>query len=150
MVLIDALQQTLIFIPLILGIYLTYQVLATTDLTPDGTFVLGAAIFARLITSGVSQTVSTIAALLGGLLAGFAVCALQRIAKINSLIASILAVFMLYSINFAILNQPNISLLNTSTLLGNLQNGNAQLFLLIILLFDTITVWFNVSSIWCE
>jgi putative ABC transport system permease protein len=135
MVLIDALQQTLIFIPLILGIYLTYQVLATTDLTPDGTFVLGAAIFARLITSGVSQTVSTIAALFGGLLAGLAVCALQRIAKINSLIASILAVFMLYSVNFAILNQPNISLLNSSTLLGNLQNGNAQLFLLVILLF---------------
>ena len=44
-ILLDALQQTFIFIPLTLGIYLSYQLLKITDLTPDGTFVLGAAIF---------------------------------------------------------------------------------------------------------
>lgn len=126
--LLDALQQTFIFLPLTLGIYLSYQLLQITDLTPDGTFVLGAAIFTRLITSGFSQIVSIIIALLGGFIAGITVCLLQRFAKINSLIASILAVFMLYSINFSIMQRPNIGLLNYHTLLGSMQNGNTFVF----------------------
>jgi len=126
--LLDALQQTFIFIPLTLGIYLSYQLLQITDLTPDGTFVLGAAIFARLMTSGFGQTTSIILALLGGAIIGIGVCLLQRFAKINSLIASILAVFMLYSINFGIMQRPNIGLLNYTTILSNLQSGNQLVF----------------------
>ena len=128
MTLFDALQQSLIFLPLTLGIYLSYQVMQVTDLTPDGTFVMGAALFARLLTSGYSQTTSTVLALLGGALAGVAVALLQRYARISSLIASILAVFMLYSVNFGILGKPNISLLNSTTLVGDIQNSSPILF----------------------
>ena len=138
--LLDALQQTFIFIPLTLGIYLSYQLLQITDLTPDGTFVLGAAIFARLMTSGFGQTISLIVALLGGLVAGIGVCLLQRFAKINSLIASILAVFMLYSINFSVMQRPNIGLLNYNTVLGDLQNGNQLTFNLCLLGFALVLV----------
>ncbi len=132
---LNALQQSLIFIPLTLGIYLTYQVLAITDLTPDGTFVLGAAIFARLITNGYSQFTSIALALIGGMIAGIIVGCMQRFAKINSLIASILAVFMLYSINFSVLNQPNINLLSTPTLLGSLQLGSSSELTVYLFLF---------------
>jgi len=147
MLLLDALQQSLIFIPLTLGIYITYQILNITDLTHDGTFVLGAALFARLSTTGLDTTFSTILAIIGGILAGFVVCGMQRIGKINSLIASILAVFMLYSVNFAVLNQPNISLLNTHTFLTQLQGGHLTLFLIAFSIFLLVGLFILLRSI---
>ena len=121
-ILLNTLQQTLIFLPLALGVYLSYDVLMVTDLTVEGTFVLGAAIFARLTTLGCNQIVSIIAGLLGGIITGILVTVMQRVAKINSLIAGILAVFMLYSVNFAVMNRPNISLLNSNIYLQHLQD----------------------------
>lgn len=121
-ILLNTLQQTLIFLPLAIGVYLSYDILLITDLTVEGTFVLGAAIFARLITLGFNQTISVIAGLLGGVLVGIGVTVMQRAAKINSLIAGILAVFMLYSVNFGVMNRPNISLLNSAIFLQNLQD----------------------------
>ena len=119
---LEALQQCLIFLPITLGIYLTYSIVRITDLTVGGSYGLGAAIFAKLLTSGVPEVIALVFAMLGGLLAGLGVFALQKFAKINALIASILAVFMLFSINFGIMGQPNISLLSNSTLLNSLQN----------------------------
>jgi putative ABC transport system permease protein len=133
MLVFDALQQALIFIPLTLGLYLTYQILAITDLTPDGSFVLGAALFARFVTTGFSPLMAMLIAIGGGILAGAIVCAMQRVGKINSLIASILAVFMLYSVNFAILGQPNISLLDIHTFLSTTQSTGLTLILLVIM-----------------
>jgi putative ABC transport system permease protein len=132
----DALQQSLIFLPITVGIYLTYRIVRITDLTVGGSFSLGAAIFSRLITSGFSELFSIFFALLGGLGAGFGVFLLQRFAKINALIASILAVFMLFSVNFGIMGQPNISLLNTSTLLGTLQSEGTLVFNQALVLFN--------------
>ncbi len=121
-ILLNTLQQTLIFLPLTLGVYLSYDILMVTDLTVEGTFVLGAAIFARFITLGFSQTISIIAGLLGGMIIGMLVTIMQRVAKINSLIAGILATFMLYSVNFGVMNRPNISLLNNHIFLQHLQD----------------------------
>lgn len=133
-ILLNTLQQTLIFLPLALGVYLSYDILMVTDLTVEGTFVLGAAIFARLITLGCSQTISVIGGLLGGLMTGILVTLMQRAAKINSLIAGILATFMLYSVNFGVMNRPNISLLNNHIFLQHLQDyyPHALTFFLII------------------
>jgi putative ABC transport system permease protein len=125
---LEALQQTLIFLPITLGIYLTYRIIRITDLTVGGSYGLGAAIFAKLLTSGIPEGLAMIFALFGGLLAGFGVFALQKFAKINALIASILAVFMLFSINFGIMGQPNISLLENLTFLNSLQNLGAMEF----------------------
>ena len=132
-ILLNTLQQTLIFLPLALGVYLSYDVLMVTDLTVEGTFVLGAAIFARMVTLGCSQVVSIIGGLLGGMIVGILVTVMQRVAKINSLIAGILAVFMLYSVNFGVMNRPNISLLNSNIYLQHLQDyfPNALTFFLI-------------------
>src|SRR3989338_3549552 len=108
MLFINTLQQTLIFLPLAFGVYLSYEILMITDLTVEGTFVLGAAIFAKLITSHFTQIESVIGALLGGALVGIAVALMQRVAKINSLIAGFRGFFMLYSVNFGVRGQPNI------------------------------------------
>lgn len=133
MFLVSTLQQTLIFLPLAFGVYLSYEILLVTDLTVEGTFVLGAAIFARLATLGVNQFLSVLLALLGGALIGIGVTVMQRVAKINSLIAGILATFMLYSINFGVMNQPNISLLNNSIFLQNLQDYHTHLLLIFLI-----------------
>lgn len=121
-ILLNTLQQTLIFLPLAIGVYLSYDILMITDLTVEGTFVLGAAIFARLVTAGLNQPMSIMAGLLGGALIGIGVTIMQRVAKINSLIAGILATFMLYSVNFGVMSRPNISLLNNHIYLQYLQD----------------------------
>ncbi|EKD76812.1 MAG: hypothetical protein ACD_42C00597G0002 [uncultured bacterium] len=134
-ILLNTLQQTLIFLPLALGVYLSYDVLMITDLTVEGTFVLGAAIFARLITLGLNQSISIVAGLIGGAVIGIGVTVMQRVAKINSLIAGILAVFMLYSVNFGVMNQPNISLLDNHIFLQHLQNYHPMVLLFFLIGF---------------
>src|SRR3989338_8702486 len=117
MLFINTLQQTLIFLPLAFGVYLSYEILMITDLTVEGTFVLGAAIFAKLITSHFTQIESVIGALLGGALVGIA------------------AVFMLYSVNFGVMGQPNISLLNNTIFLQYLQNNAPTILTIFLILF---------------
>ncbi|MDP1573977.1 MAG: hypothetical protein Q8L78_03460 [Coxiellaceae bacterium] len=133
MLLANTLQQTLIFLPLAFGVYLSYDILMVTDLTVEGTFVLGAAIFARLVTLGLNQFLCVLLALVGGALIGIGVTFMQRVAKINSLIAGILAVFMLYSVNFAVMNQPNISLLSDTIFLQHLQDYHSKLLMLFLI-----------------
>lgn len=134
MLFFNTLQQTLIFLPLAYGVYLSYEILMVTDLTVEGTFVLGAAIFARLVTLGLNQFLSVFIALLGGALIGIGVTLMQRLAKINSLIAGILATFMLYSVNFGVMNQPNISLLNNNIFLQHLQDYDPHYLLMTLIL----------------
>jgi len=141
-ILLNTLQQTLIFLPLALGVYLSYDVLMVTDLTVEGTFVLGAALFARMVTLGCNQTISIMIGLLGGAIIGICVTIMQRVAKINSLIAGILAVFMLYSVNFAVMNRPNISLLNSNIYLQHLQDYFPNMLTLFLIGFTIILALF--------
>lgn len=115
-ILISMFTQSMLFFPLVLGIYISYGILKTTDMTVDGSFVLGAAVFARMVTLNVSPVISFIVAILAGTAAGIMVSAIQAKGKINSLIAGILALFILYSFNFMVMGRPNISLLNQPTI----------------------------------
>ncbi|MFU8798298.1 MAG: ABC transporter permease [Gammaproteobacteria bacterium] len=109
------LTQSLLFFPLVLGIYISYIILQTTDMTIDGSFVLGAGVFARLATSDVHPVLSMLVAILAGAMAGIMVSAIQAKNKVNSLIAGILALFILYSFNLVLMGRPNISLLEFSS-----------------------------------
>lgn len=107
-----SLEQSLMLYPLVLGVYLSYQILKTTDLTAEGSFVLGAALYARLLTTYNNQTLAIISAFLGGAVCGFFVYILQRKGRMNALISSIIMLFMLYSVNLQIMGKPNINLLS--------------------------------------
>lgn len=137
-ILITALAQSMLFLPLALGIYISYVILRATDLTVDGSFVLGAAIFARLITANIAPGWSLLAAGLGGIIAGLGVSLIQFKGRINSLLAGILALFMLYSINFDVMGRPNISLFNTPNLGGlfgiDNMNGNWWFIFILVLI----------------
>ncbi|NQY43788.1 MAG: ABC transporter permease [Legionellales bacterium] len=126
-----ALEQVIIFLPLVIGIYLSYKILQITDLTVDGTFVLGGAVYARCLSMSIDPIICLFLALLGGFLGGMMVALIQFKDKINSLISSILALFILYSINFQIMGRANISLLNCNTLVYSF--GEKSIFLMSLL-----------------
>lgn len=115
-ILIGSLAQSLLFFPLALGIYISYVILRATDLTVDGSFVLGAAIFGHLLIVWPHPLMAFLLAGVGGILAGIGVSIIQFKGRINSLLAGILALFMLYSINFNVMGKPNISLFDAISL----------------------------------
>lgn len=120
-------EQTFLMMPLVLGIYLSYSILKITDLTVDGSFVLGAAIYARLLTLDYGHGIAMLLAILGGMLAGVCVSLIQRHNRIKPLVASIIMLFMLYSIQYQIMGKPNINLLHYD-LFSNIEDeGSASL-----------------------
>lgn len=112
------LTQSLTFLPLALGISVSYTILRATDMTLDGSFVLGAAVFARMVTLGFSPMTAGCFALLSGALAGIMVSLIQRGGRVDPLLAGVLATFILASGNLALMGRPNIDLLTQTTLLS--------------------------------
>lgn len=114
----SVMTQTLTFLPLAFGISISYTLLRATDMTLDGSFVLGAAVFARLVTLGFSPAFAGILALLAGGCAGMMVSFIQKGGKVDPLLAGVLATFILTSGNLALMGRPNINLLSQHTLLS--------------------------------
>jgi putative ABC transport system permease protein len=113
------LTQVLTFLPLAIGISISYRLLRATDMTLDGSFVLGAAVFARLVTLGFSPVLAGLIALISGSLAGVMVSLIQKGGRVDPLLAGVLATFILTSGNLVIMGRPNISLLSQHTLLSS-------------------------------
>lgn len=99
-----------------LGVYITYRILDFPDLTVDASFTTGAGIAAVMISHGQAPWLATLAAFGGGLAAGVCTGLLHTKGKVNGLLAGIIMMIALYSINIRIMGKPNISLLNTDTL----------------------------------
>lgn len=121
-IIISALSQGLLWAILAIGVYLSYRFLNISDLTSEGSFTLGAAVCASSIVNGLSPIASTLLALVAGSLAGLVTGILHTKFKMPSLIAGILSMTGLYSINLRIMGKANIPLTNSSTLLTNLKN----------------------------
>lgn len=111
-------SQSLTFLPLAFGISISYHILRATDMTIDGSFVVGAAVFARLVTQGFSPSMAAIVALLCGALAGMFTASIQRGGRVDPLLAGVLATFILSSLNLVIMGKPNINLLSQTTLVS--------------------------------
>jgi putative ABC transport system permease protein len=108
--------EGLVFGFVAIGVYLTFRVLGFPDLTVDGSFTLGAAVTAVLITNGVNPFLATLAALGVGLCAGLATSLLNTKLRIPALLAGILVMVALYSINLRIMGGANVSLLREVTI----------------------------------
>lgn len=113
--LMGAVSQGLVYSLMALGVYLTFRVLDFPDLTVDGSFPLGAAVTAVLITHGVSPFLALPVAVAAGMLAGLVTAFLSTKLNILNLLASILTMIALYSINLRIMGKPNTSLINRQT-----------------------------------
>nr|WP_027177373.1 ABC transporter permease [Maridesulfovibrio hydrothermalis] len=112
-----ALEQGTAFGLMVLGVYLTFRVLDFPDLTVDGSLPLGAAVSAVAISSGYHPVVGMIMAVGAGFIAGAVTGILNTKFKILHLLASILTMISLYSINIRIMGRPNITLLGQDTLI---------------------------------
>jgi len=107
---ITSLEQGLIFAVLAMGVLLTYKILDIADLSVEGTFPMGAFIFAKFISMGVDPIISTFIAFCFGTLAGLLTATLYIRLKIQPLLAGILTMTILYSINLRINGRANIPL----------------------------------------
>ena len=92
----------------------TFRVLSFPDLTVDGSFPLGGAVAARLIFDGIDPVTSTLVAMAAGFVAGCLTGIFATKFKINSLLAGILMMTILYSVNLRIMGRANIPLLKQS------------------------------------
>jgi putative ABC transport system permease protein len=114
---LGALEQGFVYGIMVLGVYLTFRILDFPDLTVDGSLPLGAAVSAVAITSGINPFVSLLMATAAGFLAGMVTALLNTKLGVLHLLASILTMIALYSINIRIMDGPNISLLGRDTVL---------------------------------
>ncbi len=115
--LLGAVEMGLVYALVAFGVFLSFRVLAFPDLTVDGSFPLGAAVAAVLIVSGMNPWLATVAAALAGAAAGMVTAFLNVKMKILHLLASILTMIALYSINLRIMGKPTTALLGDATVL---------------------------------
>lgn len=126
-----AVELGLIYSLVALGVYLSFKILQFPDLTVDGSFPLGAAVSVSLISVGVNPIWATLAAFAAGGLAGFVTAILSTKFKVTDLIAGIITMTALYSINIRIMGgKSNVSIMDKQTVIS-------QLKLFFQLLFDS-------------
>ena len=101
-----------------MGVYLTFRILDFPDLTVDGSFTLGAAVTATLIVAGINPYLSTLFGTLAAASAGIVTAWLNLRFNILHLLASILTMTALYTINLRIMGKPNIALIMEPTMLS--------------------------------
>lgn len=113
---LTALLQGLCFSALALGIYISMKIFNIPDITTDGSYTLGAVITAVLIKRGEPTYVTLISVVLAGGLAGALTGIIHTKLKINALLAGILVMTALYSVNISIMGTSNLPLINLSSL----------------------------------
>ena len=113
--LIGAVGLGLLWTLMTYGVYITYRVLDMADLTVEGSITMGASIAAICIANGVNPLLCLVLSFLGGMLAGLCTGLLHTVLKIPALLASILTMIALWSINLRIMGKANVSLLKQPT-----------------------------------
>lgn len=128
---ITSIEQGLIFGVLAMGVFLTYKILDVADLSVEGTFPLGAFIFAKFISTGIGAIPSTIFAFIFGSLAGLLTATLFTKLRIKPLLSGILTMTILYSVNLKINGKSNIPLFSQDSIFDL---GSTIVILLVIVL----------------
>ncbi|DAB31821.1 MAG TPA: ABC transporter permease [Sulfurospirillum sp. UBA11407] len=100
-----------------MGVYLTFRILDFPDLTVDGSFTLGAAVTATLIVMGINPYLSTLLGASAAACAGLVTAWLNLRFNILHLLASILTMTALYTINLRVMGKPNVALIMEPTML---------------------------------
>ena len=147
--LLGAIEIGLIFALVALGVYISFRLLRFPDLTVDGSFPLGGAVCAVMIVAGFNPWIATLGATLAGAAAGLVTGWLNVKLKIMDLLASILMMTALYSINLRVMNGPNVPLIAEPTLFTQLQPDSMAdyvlrplVLLVIVVLAKLLLDWF--------
>jgi putative ABC transport system permease protein len=143
-----AVELGLLYATMALGVYLTFKILNFPDLTVDGSFTTGAAVAAKLIIDGISPIWATLAGAVAGAAAGAMTGLLYTKGKIDGLLAGILTMIALYSINLRIMGKSNLPLLREDTLMTPLREANLLGTVSSILIFAGIAVAIKLLIDW--
>ncbi|AVQ31315.1 MULTISPECIES: ABC transporter permease [Fusobacterium] len=120
--LLGTLEQSFIFAVMVLGVYISYKILDFPDMTVDGSFPLGAAVAAASIVKGLNPVLALILAMAAGAAAGFITGMIHVKLRVTNLLAGIIVMTGLYSINLRIMGKSNIPLFSVK----HLFNGNVS------------------------
>ncbi|MEO6060986.1 MAG: ABC transporter permease [Thermoflexales bacterium] len=121
---LGAIEIGLIFGLVALGVFLSFRILNFPDLTVDGSFPLGGAVAAALIVAGWNPFAATAAAIVAGALAGYLTAWLNVHLRIMQLLASILVMIALYSVNLRVMGKPNVALIDDPTVFSLVAFGD--------------------------
>ena len=113
---ISSISQGILWGVLSLGLFISFRILNIADMTTEGSFPLGAATCVILIQQGVNPFLATLVAMIAGALAGGVTAFLMTVCKIPSLLAGILTMTSLLSINLRVMGKANITLLGQDTI----------------------------------
>ena len=151
---IGAVEVGLIYGVMALGVFLTFRVLNFPDLTVDGSFTTGAATAAVGILHGWPPLLATLAGFVTGFLAGVVTGLLHTKGRIDGLLAGILTMIALWSVNLRIMDGANIPMLRQQTLFTPLrENGllgtwaGAAILLGVVLVLGLVVVWFLTTDL---
>lgn len=117
--LITIVEQGLIYGILALGVYITYRILDFPDLTVDGSFPLGAAVTAALITRGVNPYLTLPLSFAAGVLAGICTGLIHVKFKVRDLLSGIIMMTALYTVNLVVAGTNNVPLFSQETIFNN-------------------------------
>jgi len=145
---LGALEQGFVFGIMVLGVYLTFRVLDFPDLTVDGSLPLGASVAAVAITNGYNPFLALVFATAAGFVAGVITALLNTKLKILHLLASILTMIALYSINIRIMGGPNISLLGVESVLDPLADLGIPGYVAAPVVFGLVSFGVTGAMIW--
>ncbi|WP_125713332.1 ABC transporter permease [Companilactobacillus kedongensis] len=113
---ISSLGQGLLWAPLVIGVFITFRILDIPDLTTEGSFPFGAAMTISLMINGQSAFIATLMGFVAGCLGGFVTGVLDTKLHIPSLLAGILTMTGLYSVNMHVMGKSNVPLLTQKVL----------------------------------
>jgi putative ABC transport system permease protein len=121
--LIGSLTMGLILSLLALGVLFSFRIVAFRDLTVDGSLTLGGTVAATLLVAGCNPWLATLGGCLAGAIAGSVTGLLATYFKINGLLAGILVMTALYSVNLRVMGRSNLPLLKEQTVFTEVQTG---------------------------
>lgn len=118
--LLGTLEQSFIFAIMVLGVYLSYKILDFPDMTVDGSFPLGGAVASAILIKGGNPILALVVATLCGAIAGLITGLIHVKLKVTNLLAGIIVMTGLYSVNLRVMGKSNIPLFSVK----HLFNGN--------------------------
>jgi len=142
------LVQGLIYALIAMAVMIPFRVLSVPDLSSEGVFPLGAAVATALIVLGVHPFAATLTAVVAGFLAGAATALIHLKFKVHSLLAGILTITMLWSVNLNILGRPNTALFGFDTVFDWMHPALANSLLAQLLFFGALAAALMLALWW--
>lgn len=151
---LGAVEIGLIFALVALGVLISFRVLNFPDMTADGSFPLGGAVAAILIVNGWNPFAATAIAMVCGAATGWLTAYLNVRMKIMQLLAGILVMIALYSINLRVMGKPNVAMINVTTVFDMARVGDLPTYMsqpivlfIVVIVAKLLVDWFFATEI---